>query len=780
MVRWMLKRVLVLILLALVVGVFLLIIEGSNVVNSLATAVQSQQSGFGGAYNTNLPAAGTMYGGSGSGGSCLGTSGNFATMLKFDFDWDQTRINQFVNRKWQHDTTDQLCNDHYIWQLAITLPLSQIISTLQWPSDLVQSQWTSHYIALQPIQDFDPRTLQAQQNQQNGTPTPNQTPTTGGKGKVYGGTGSGGSCLGTSGTVATMLIFDFGWDQQTLRAAVNSAWLSDTKDSLCNDNYFWETTTALPAQQVIQQLQWPANLLNPQYQSQIITLKPLSTFDSKTVKAQQAAQQGSDQPTGPCDWVVHILWGVVHIDLCAPLRLLVQATNAAIQKIYQAASSQLAFLSTTPTQPFTDNKAGGLVAIWDISWGIVLACIVAVVAWASLRYMLGSTINWLAYANLMEMIPRLALGLLAALFSKQIFLMLIEANNALVAIFECNNAAAVTECASSVVSSVVNAHTTGTAAEVLQIVYGIMGFLLIIEEAARIAVIYLLFAFSPILFFLVSLRETERWAKAAVLATVLFILLQAMQAGTLTVGEQVLSSVLHNNVSQLEFLNLLVSIAILYITLLLFFSITRIAFGFAGGPLALLPFEIQSGLVGASGRALIGGALLAGGAARRIAGQALGGRGRSTGRTGRGQGGSGSSGQRGPGGNPGGGQGGPGGGGLTPAAPLFSKGQNAPAAGSAQAGTRPAQAGARSGATSTVPVSSGGQGAAKSSITPVRNPARAVPRSGSGPAQPSVRAGGQRPTSNTQQGPATSQPSSKQAPRTLPPTRTTNPQPPSS
>ena len=199
------------------------------------------------------------------------------------------------------------------------------------------------------------------------------------------------------------------------------------------------------------------------------------------------------------------------------------------------------------------------------------------------------------------------MGLLAAFYSKQFFLLLIQTNNALAAIFECSNVAATTDCTKGVLNTVINAPTTGTVAGALQIVYGVMGFLLIIEEAARIAVIYLLFAFSPILFFLASLRETERWAKSTALAAILFILLQAMQAATLNVGESVLSGVFHNSASQLGFLNLLVAIAILYITLLLFFSITRMAFGFAGGPFALAPLEMSRDIAGAGGLARDGG-----------------------------------------------------------------------------------------------------------------------------------------------------------------------------
>jgi hypothetical protein len=186
--------------------------------------------------------------------------------------------------------------------------------------------------------------------------------------------------------------------------------------------------------------------------------------------------------------------------------------------------------------------------------------------------MLGSVVNWLAYANLAELIPRLLFGLLAAYFSKEFFMMLIQANNALAGIFN-----------HGTLDTVINGKASGVVDESLQIVYGLLGFVLIIEEVARIAIIYLLFAFAPILFFLASLRETQRWAKTAATAAVIFVFLQAIQSATLDVGGRVMATVLHNTEGQLGFLNLLVSLTILYVTLVLFFVLARMVLGMGGG-----------------------------------------------------------------------------------------------------------------------------------------------------------------------------------------------------
>lgn len=406
------------------------------------------------------------------------------------------------------------------------------------------------------------------------TPTP----------KLYGGSGAGGSCLGTLGAGNDMVKMDFGWASSVL----TPKWQNDPSYRLCNDRYTWQTVTTLPLNTVLQTLQWPSDLMAPPYANQVVTLQPLSTFDPVTLQAQQQTQQTGNQQTPTetnpqCLWHVNLPF-VSQIDICDPIRALVNAASAAVRGIYQNTEAQISFLWQTPLQPFQDDKTSGLLTVWSTSWAIVAACIVAVVAYAALRYMLGSTVNWLAYANLAELVPRLLFGLLAAYFSKEFFIMLIQGNNALTGIFNHNS-----------IVTIVNGKASGIVDESLQILYGLMGLCLMVEEIARMAILYLLFAFAPILFFFASLRETQRWAKTAAVGTVVVVFIQAAQTATLDVGGLVLKTVLKNTDGNLSFLNLLISLAILYLTLMLFFSLARMALGGGIEPFANRAFKLSQG-----------------------------------------------------------------------------------------------------------------------------------------------------------------------------------------
>ncbi len=318
-----------------------------------------------------------------------------------------------------------------------------------------------------------------------------------------------------------------------------------------------------------------------------------SDSQSHTTQTTQASTPADDS-TGPCDWVINI-FGEHHIDVCFPLRLIVGAGAFAVRNVYHAVAKQVNFLWSTPLPPFQDDSQGGLITVWNTSWSIVLACVTAVIAWAGLRYAVGSVLSWLSYANLIELIPRLLFALLAAFFSKEFFIMLIQANNALAGIFNTN-----------ALNVIMDQTTSGIINNLMQILYGVLAFVLILEGAARIAVIYLLFAFAPILFFLAALRETQHWAKNAAVAAILFIFLQAIQAGALDVGGRIMTSVLHSKPNDLTFLNLLVSIAIMYVTLTLFFGITRMALGRGGDVLASAPFIAAAGSVRAARGTLAG------------------------------------------------------------------------------------------------------------------------------------------------------------------------------
>jgi hypothetical protein len=422
------------------------------------------------------------------------------------------------------------------------------------------------------------------------TPTATKTPTPKPVIVLYGGRGNNGTtCLGTSGTPVEMVKRDFGWDPDKLEPKYRTT----TTIRLCNDNWFWDSAAYLPSDEVFQTLHWPADLLLPADRNQPIAVVSIREIDQKTTQEQQQERQQPFQSTGPCDWVPNLIVARPHINICEPIKGLVKAIAQGLRDEFVQAQDHIAFLWKTPTDPFTQDTSG-LLGFWQFSWNLVLAFLGAAIAWIGLRVWLGASTSWLSYASVVELAPRLIIALLAAYFSKTLFVGLIGANNTFTSAF-----------AENTLKTLLSEQSNGTVVSLLQIVYAIMALLLLIEAAARMAVLYLLFAFAPILLFCAALRETEGVARSSVMATLLFIFLQTMQLAVLAVGGKVIGSVLTGSAGVLAVLNLLAALAILYIALMLFLSVTRLALGGLGTPLGSGVLWASTGMFGRLAKAAI-------------------------------------------------------------------------------------------------------------------------------------------------------------------------------
>ena len=354
-------------------------------------------------------------------------------------------------------------------------------------------------------------------------------------GTIYGGSGPDGTCVGQSGTIIDILKEDFTWQYGAMPVSiVADKWKNDTTDLLCNDFDPWTSNTTIGAVDALKTLHWPADLFIQNLLDHNTTLKA-NAVTQPTVTTTKNAK---------CTWQgPSILGQQVSIDFCSAARTLTDSGASVIRTIYTSTASQISFLWTTSLCPFgyqgnecTTKDPSGLLSIWSTSWSIVLISVTAVLAYVALRFMIGSGVKWLEYATISELIPRIIFGLLAAYFSKDFFIMLIQGNNAVTAVFNQNS-----------LNSTLNTPSYGIIANTLQIIMGLMGFALIIEAIARMAIIYLLFAFSPIFFFFATLRETQQWAKTAAKAAFLMVFLQAAQSATLDVGGKVLQAVLQGN-----------------------------------------------------------------------------------------------------------------------------------------------------------------------------------------------------------------------------------------
>jgi hypothetical protein len=397
---------------------------------------------------------------------------------------------------------------------------------------------------------------------------------------VYGGRGPGGSCsnpLG-GGSIAAIVQQDFHWASVRL----NLRYQRDTVDRLCNDFWAWFDPAGqnVPVRQVLHTLHWPVDLFARPWLDGLVHVSwlPIAFPTTPTPVCPGGQNCGVPNENPACYWSPQVGPFQPTFNLCAPVRAAINAVANAIGQGYRDNAAQLPFLWRTPLIPFQDDVTSGLLSLWSLSWHLVLFAVAAVIAWGALRSMIGSVVNWLSYAQIIELLPRLLFAMLAALLSRQVFVLLIQANNALGTIFS-----------SSVFQTIIMHPNPGIRLGLLQILYGLLGIALVVEGAARLALIEALFAASPLLFFLAALPETQRWAQTSAVAAVLLIFLQAGQAFLLDVGDHLLMNILHTPSGAPDGMQLLVAVAVLYLTLTLFVALLRTAFGPGGYALAGFP-----------------------------------------------------------------------------------------------------------------------------------------------------------------------------------------------
>ena len=420
------------------------------------------------------------------------------------------------------------------------------------------------------------------------TPSPSPTPAPSSQGTIYGGRGPGGSCFNPvgGGAFATILQQDFHWGTDHLSARYRQ----DTVDRLCNDYWAWFDPNGqdVPARQVLSTLHWPPDLFAQPWLDGFVHVSWIAISFPTTPTPVCPGNGNCGEPSNPACFV-SLLFGQTW-NICDPIRAIINAVANAISQGYQQSAAQVTFLWQTPLAPFQEDNAH-LLNFWNSSWAIVLLCVTAVVAWGALRSMVGAVVSWLSYAQVIELLPRLVFALLAALLSRQFFVLLIQANNALSSHF-----------APTLLETIVGHPNPGIKLGLVQILFGALGFALIVEEAARLALLYVLFAASPLLFFLAALPETQHWALGAARAAIMLAFLQAIQAFILDVGNRLFDSVLAGQ-NDLTVLHLLVALALLYLALVVFFALMRLAFGTSGYWVAGFPLlalvALRSGTRGA-------------------------------------------------------------------------------------------------------------------------------------------------------------------------------------
>lgn len=380
-------------------------------------------------------------------------------------------------------------------------------------------------------------------------PTPSSSTPTGSTGKMYGGSGSNGTCAKTSsGSITFMIKQDFGWDPSVL----NSKWRNDTTDQLCNDYWYWTVNADIEVSSVLTALHWPADLLQQQYLNQPTLVQPLSKVDP-VVAAQQQQQQQNNSSGGSCV-------GVGGIDFGACWSGFWGAVGQGLGNFLHGLLDWLtSFIPMFTTSPELSYSAQVVINLWQWALGVADAALVLFLVIggynAMMRHALGAS-----YHSVLEFVPRLVLALVAANFSLPILSSFIELNNALC--LGVQGALATAGISQSLPAIVFNIIGLPSYEIIAYLTEAVMEILLLVEAIVRLGLLDLLLVLSPIWLFLLGLKQTERFGKLGAAAFGATCFLQFLQVLDVGLGSGLMASLGQNTLAPFV---ILVGIADLYL-----------------------------------------------------------------------------------------------------------------------------------------------------------------------------------------------------------------------
>ncbi len=272
--------------------------------------------------------------------------------------------------------------------------------------------------------------------------------------------------------------------------------------------------------------------------------------------------------------------------------------------------SSLNFVTRTPAQGTYESPT--VHSLWDFSRALVNVALAVIIMWGGFNVMVKEHTRS-PYHEVMELLPRVMLGALAANLTLEFARFLIDGNNAL----------------SGAIGQVglpgydqATPTQEGIALIFTALAYGIVAILLVFQMLMRLALIDMLIVLAPVAALMWVLPQTQGWARwwADLFPVVVFQ--QAIQVMVLRLGSALMVELTPGSLSN-ALLTLLLGLAVCWLTLKVP-SLLRSRHSQAGlwNVVTLVAATRTLGALGTAGR---GGAAAAGGAARGSQAAAAGG-----------------------------------------------------------------------------------------------------------------------------------------------------------
>ncbi|MDI6857195.1 MAG: hypothetical protein QME71_02645 [Dehalococcoidia bacterium] len=312
----------------------------------------------------------------------------------------------------------------------------------------------------------------------------------------------------------------------------------------------------------------------------------------------------------PLDWFSNLdprKWAgdILNAILTMIGQALLEAMRGCIDWALGFGDSSLNFVTRTPAEGTYGSPT--VRSLWDFSRALVNVALAVIVMWGGFNVMVKEHTRS-PYHEVMELLPRVILGALAANLTLEFARFLIDANNAF--------SAAVGQVGLPGYDQATPSQE-GIAFIFTALAYGIVAILLVFQMLMRLALIDMLIVLAPVMTLLWVLPQTQSWARWWADIFPITVFQQAIQMMVLRLGSALMVELTPGSLSN-ALLTLLLGIAVCWLTLKVP-SILR-SRGSAAGLGNVVTLVVAAKALGALGAAGRGGGSGAAGAAGAAAG----------------------------------------------------------------------------------------------------------------------------------------------------------------